>query len=268
MTSKLRETRRSTRTPAIWRGRLAPEVERASVPQAVRGRFTIPWRLVSGLLALCLLAVLALFFTSDAFYVHSIAVGGLKTMSSDEIFTLTNVTGIQIFWVDPEQVRQDILRSPTVADADVRIGWPPNMVQIVITEREPALVWQQAGTAVWIDLQGRVMRQREDRPGLLAVTAQEPSPIGGTVDQAVVTGAVQLQTLLPGLTGLRYQTDSGLGYNDPRGWEAWFGTGDDMPEKVLVYNAMVNDLQARGLNPKEINVVNPDAPFYSVLTRR
>ncbi len=238
------------------------------MPQAVRGRFTIPWRLISGLMVLSLLALLALFFTSDAFYVHSIAVGGLRTMSSDEIFTLTNITGMQIFWVDPEQVRQDILRSPTVADADVRIGWPPNMVQILITEREPALVWQQAGTAVWIDLQGRVMRQREDRAGLLAVTAEDAAPVGGTIDQGVVTGAVQLQTLLPNLTGLRYQTDSGLGYNDPRGWEAWFGAGDNMAEKVLVYNAMVSDLQARGINPQEINVENPDAPYYSVLTRR
>ena len=91
--------------------------------------------------------VLALLFSSDAFYVHSIAVGGLKYMSSNEIFTLTNVTNMHIFWVDPDQVRADILSSPTIADAQVRIGWPPNMVQIVITEREPALVWEQAGTA-------------------------------------------------------------------------------------------------------------------------
>ena len=151
MTSKLRETRRATRTPAIWRGRSSSEVERSPVQQAVRGRFTIPWRMVSGLLVLTLVMLLVLLFSSDAFYVHSIAVGGLKYMSSNEIFSLTNVTNMHLFWVDPVQVRADIMRSPTIADAQVRVGWPPNMVQIIITEREPALVWEQAGTANWID---------------------------------------------------------------------------------------------------------------------
>ncbi len=45
------------------------------------------------------------------------------------------------------------------------------------------------------------------------------------------------------------------------------GTGTDMPEKVLIYNAIVGNLQARGIIPNEINVANPDAPFYSVLDR-
>lgn len=270
MSSKLRETRRSARTPAIWRGRFSTEAEHAPVQHGVRGRFSIPWRLVSGLLVASLLMVLALFFTSDAFYVHSIAVGGLRYMTSNEIFALTNVTGLHVFWIDPDEVRAGILRSPTVADADVRVGWPPNMVQIIITEREPALVWEQAGTASWIDLQGRVMRQREDRADLLRVTADSSinGPIGDRVDPEIVTGAVQLQTLLPNVTVLRYHPDKGLGYNDQRGWEAWMGTGSNMPEKIHIYNAIVANLQARGIVPSEINVANPDAPFYSVLSGR
>jgi cell division septal protein FtsQ len=263
MTSKMRETRRSTRTPAIWRGRLSPEVERTPVQHGARGRVRISWRIVSGMMVLSLLVVLALFFTSDAFYVHSIAVGGLRTMTSNEIFTLTNVTSLHIFWVDPDQVRADVLRSPTIADAEVRIGWPPNMVQIIITEREPALVWEQAGQATWIDLQGRVMRQREDRAGLLRVSVDGvlSGPVGATVDPDIVTGAVQLQTLLPNASLLRYHPDKGLGYNDQRGWEVWFGTGSDMAEKVLIYNAMIVDFQDRGYFLREFNLVNPDAPF-------
>ncbi len=271
MTSKLRESRRTTtsaRTPAIWRGRLAPEAEHAPVQHGVRGRFAIPWRLVSGLLALTLLMVLALFFASDAFYVHSIAVGGLNYMSSNEIFSLTNVTGMHVFWVDAAQVRADIKRSPTIADADVRVGWPPNMVQIIITERQPALVWEQAGTANWVDLQGRVMKQRENRSDLLRISADSSvtGEVGATVDKNVVTGAVQLQALMPNITVLRYHPDKGLGYNDQRGWEAWLGAGSDMPERVLIYDSIVNDLLARGVVPTEVNVEDPNAPFYSILT--
>ncbi len=270
MTSKLRETRRSSRTPAIWRGRMSSKAEHAPVRHGVRGRFAMPWRLVSGLIVLSLLMVLALFFTSDAFYVRSIAVGGLHYMTSNEIFSLTNITNLHVFWVDPQQVRADIMRSPTVADAEVRIGWPPNMVQIIITEREPALVWEQAGVASWIDLQGRVMRQREDRPDLLRISVDNTitDPVGVTIDPDIVTGALQLQSLLPGIHVLRYHPDTGLGYNDQRGWEALMGTGTDMPEKVLIYNAIVSSLQARGIIPSEISVANPDAPFYSVLAGR
>ncbi len=270
MTSKLRENRRTTRTPGIWRGRLAPDVDHPAVQHGARGRVFVSWRLVSGFIVLTLLVILALFFTSDAFYVHSIAVGGLHYMSPSEILKLTNVTNMHIFWVDPAQVRADILRSPTVADAQVTIGWPPNMVQIIVTEREPALVWEQAGVATWIDLQGRVMRQREDRPDLLVVSADSllTAPVGQSVNPDVVTGAVQLQSLLPNVKLLRYHPDKGLGYNDQRGWEAWLGTGADMPEKVQVYNAIVASLQARGIVPNEIDVESPDAPYYSVLAGR
>jgi hypothetical protein len=61
---------------------------------------------------------------------------------------------------------------------------------------------------------------------------------------------------------LRYHPDKGLGYQDARGWNAWLGTGTNMPEKILIYNAIVANLQARGITPSEINVSNPDAPFY------
>lgn len=270
MTSKLRETRRTERTPAIWRGQQAATADRAPVQHGARGRFAMHWRVVSGMIVVTLLAVLALFFTSDAFYVRSVAVGGLRYMTSNEIFTLTNVTGMHIFWVDADQMRQDILRSPTIANAQVRIGWPPNMVQIIVTEREPALVWEQSGTATWIDLQGRVMRQREDRNDLLRVSVDNliTGPVGSTIDAQIVTGAVQLQSLLPGIGLLRYHPDKGLGYNDQRGWQAWLGTGSNMPEKVAIYNAIVMNLQSRGVVPTEINVANPDAPFYSVFAGR
>jgi hypothetical protein len=43
------------------------------------------------------------------------------------------------------------------------------------------------------------------------------------------------------------------------------GTGADMSEKIHIYNAIVSNLQTRNTVPNEINVANPDAPFYSVL---
>jgi hypothetical protein len=216
-------------------------------------------------------AVLLMFFVSDAFYVHSIGVGGLTYMTKEEVFALTDIANLHLFWVDPEAVRQAVMRSPTVADATVIVGWPPEMVRIIIEEREPALVWVQSGVATWIDLQGRVMRQRQDRTDLLRITVDGvEGPLGPNVriDEAIVVGALQLRTILPLDLSLRYDPLKGLGYKDERGWDVWLGSGTDMPEKMLIYRALADSLLARGIQPGEINVANRHAPYYSALWGR
>jgi len=82
------------------------------------------------------------------------------------------------------------------------------------------------------------------------------------VDVNIVTGALQLKALRSNITDLRYDPDKGLGFADGRGWLVWFGTGTDMPEKLTIYETLVKNLQARGIQPSEINLVNPDAPVY------
>jgi hypothetical protein len=142
------------------------------------------------------------------------------------------------------------------------------MVQIVIQEREPAVVWVQSGLPTWVDIQGRVMSQREDRPDLLQILSDvQDGPLGQNVQLGVdiISGALQLKALNPAMTTVRYNPTKGLGYQDQRGWLAWFGVGTDMPVKISVYNAMVNNLMSRGIQATEINIVNPDAPFYSAL---
>jgi cell division septal protein FtsQ len=217
------------------------------------------------MIVLVMLGLLVMFFTTPFFYVQSIGVAGLKYTTSEEIYTLTEVAGMHVFWVDPEQVRQGILRSPTLADASVTLGWPPQMVQITVREREPALLWEQAGVVTWVDVQGRVMRQRADVPGLLRILAEADS-LGSDreVPLEVVTGALQLKSARPAIDALRYNRVSGLGYNDGRGWTVWFGTGTNMPEKLTMYEDLVSKLLARNLTPVEVNMMNADAPFYRV----
>lgn len=283
MTSRLRERQRrprggardAARKPAVYRGGALPRPEPPEKPveHGAKPRSAVNWRLFSALIVLLLVGILALFLVLDAFYVRTISVAGLTYMPRDEVFTLSGIVsegGYQhLFWLDPEEIRQNILRSPSVADARVYIGWPPETVQVIIQEREPSLVWVQSGVAVWLDLQGRVMRQRVDLPHLLRVDSQlegVPSPSSELVPdvELVVSGALQLRELLPSLSALRYHPDNGLGFTDPGGWEAWFGSGSDMPVKIVVYRALVQNLTQRGIIPREINVIDPDAPFYAV----
>jgi hypothetical protein len=283
MSSRLRQRRNKSiavpsrpvpsRTAAVYRPPLsgaAPAVG-APVDHGLRPRTDIEWRWISGMIVVLLSGVLTLFFTLDAFYVRAVAVGGLTYLTKDEVFSLASVVNeegsIHLFWLDPNDIRTSLLRSPSIADATVYVGWPPDMVQIIIQEREPSLVWVQSGVAVWLDLQGRVMRQRIDRPDLVRVIAEGDDlgvpNVNVPIDQEIVNGALQLHTLVPEQTTLRYDRIKGLGYNDPNGWVVWYGIGSNMAEKHLIYTTIINNLRARGIAPLEINVSNPDAPFYS-----
>ncbi|MBZ0281970.1 MAG: FtsQ-type POTRA domain-containing protein [Anaerolineae bacterium] len=269
MTSRLRERRRSSsREPGILRGPGVPSTGTggfAPVEHGARRRGVVGWRAISAMIVLALSAVLFMFFAVPIFYVHSIAVGGLKYLTKEEVFALTDVANMHVFWINPETVRQSILRSPTIADARVTISWPPNMVQIVVQEREPALVWEQTGVATWVDVQGRVMYQHEERPDLVKIASLiSDGPMGQNVqlNLDIVTGALQLKQLRPNIDVLRYDPVKGLGYPDGRGWMVWFGIGTDMPEKLLIYETIVSDLQARGIVPTTVDVGNPDAPVY------
>lgn len=270
MTSRLRSRRQPVTAPTRTPGSLRPpgmptEPLDRPVQHGLRADHTGRWRLVSGLIVLVMVGLLVLFFATPFFYVQSIAVGGLKYTTKEEVFTLTDIAGMHVFWIDPEQVRQGILRSPTLADATVTLGWPPQMVTVLVQEREPALLWEQAGVITWVDVQGRVMRQRADIDGLLRIVAEADS-LGSDlqVPLEVVTGALQLKSARPAIDALRYNRLSGLGYNDGRGWTVWFGTGTNMPEKLTMYEDLVSKLLARNILPIEVNMMNADAPFYRV----
>ncbi len=224
-------------------------------------------RMLSAVILLALGVVLYMFFQSDAFYVRRIEVGGLYHLTAEEVFALSGIANQHLFWVDAQQVREEILRSPSVAAVDVLVNWPPHLVQIEVQEREPALIWEQAGVRTWIDVRGRVMQQRTDIEGLLRIVVIDvDTPVGPNVviPQGVVDGALQLRGLYPDTEVLIYDGLKGLGYQDVRGWRVWFGEGANMPAKINVYRAIVADLDTRGIFPEFVDVGDINAPYYKV----
>jgi hypothetical protein len=255
---------RANRQPALYRPANGEATELPTVQHGLREAI-ISWRLFSGLIVVSLGVVLFLFFSADAFYVHTIGVSGLRYLQKDEIFRWAEIADLHLFWIDPAQVRASIMRSPAVADAEVLLGWPPNMVLINIQEREPALIWSQAGVDLWVDLHGFVLMQPpQERADLIRVVAEGAGELLTPRDRLpgeLVTGALQLAPLLGEARTLRYHPVDGLGFARPEGTEVWFGSGVDMPTKLLVYEAILADWAARGATAREINVGNPDAPF-------
>jgi hypothetical protein len=147
------------------------------------------------------------------------------------------------------------------------------MINIEIEERQPAIMWSDAGQRLWVDLQGRMMPARVETNNLIRVEVtagafDEPLTDGQQLDNDIVFGALQLQELLPENSFLNYDRVHGLGWTDENGWQVWMGAGTGMTDKLKIYQTLVQDLIARGIQPGEINIANPNAPFYTVLWGR
>jgi len=82
------------------------------------------------------------------------------------------------------------------------------------------------------------------------------------VPQEILAGALQLRELRPGIDQLYYRPYGGLSYQDGRGWRGYFGTGNDMNQKLIIYETIVEDLLSRGIRPAHISVSNQEKPYY------
>lgn len=276
--SERRRMRRSQRNPRKSAAQATP----VAIPRGLPLRIYVSTRWFSALIVVMLLALLALFLTRDSFFINVIFVGGTKYLTSGEIFQRSGLAKLHIFWVDAATVEARLEADPAIAEAVVEVGWPPNSIQITITEREPALIWEQSGQRVWVDVQGRVMQLRQDIPGLVRVVVEKPSktphlgacPLqgmdevlgpGSCIDAATVSGALQFKALYPNVTEIVYDPAKGLGFLDGRGWVLWFGDGTDLATKMAINNKIVQTVYTeRRRQLIEVNVSDPDRPYYSV----
>lgn len=230
------------------------------------------WRLASAALLILCGAILALFFSGDVFFVRSIQVRGNDYVTREEVFAYSDIADFHMFWLDPEQIRQSVLRSPSIADISVVLGWPPNLIEIIVQESQPAIVWSDAGEETWLDLQGRAMRARAEMPNLLHINvvsadieAPKPRPDDFTGD--MVLGALRLREILPAGEQLSFHPLHGLGWTNELGWQIWMGSDSAavMSEKVKLYNVLLESYISRAIPVAELNIANPAAPFYQVL---
>ncbi|MBN1286870.1 MAG: FtsQ-type POTRA domain-containing protein [Anaerolineae bacterium] len=231
-------------------------------------RLRVGWRLVSFLLVVGLVSVLLMFIDGAMFYVNHIYVGGVRYLPPEEIYGLSGIANLHIFWVDPAAVARAVERDPAIADAQVEIGWP-SRVDIRVVEREPSIIWEQADVRTWVDVQGYIMPMRADDTNLLRIVVEGvDTPISPyeRIPKDIVDGALQLRALRPNIDVLFLHPVEGLGLLDGRGWRVYFGTGDDMAEKLLVYESLVEAVWqgGSGVWPELFDVGDLRAPYYRV----
>lgn len=251
------------------------------VPTDALRHFFLSARWVSlGLFALTVYAIY-LIGADVRFFLTYIPVEGSFTIPPADIVAASDLAGAHIFTADPGTAAAQIADLPGVVSATVTIGWP-NEVLIRIREDSPIAVWEEGGQDYWVTENGRLIPARTGSIGLLRIQSEmvesqtatataeldddwllDPvEPRLAFVPDEIMAAALQLRDLRPGIDQLYYRPAGGLSYEDSRGWRVYFGTGSDMAQKMMIYEAIVADLLARDVTPAYVSVSNKEKPYY------
>jgi hypothetical protein len=236
---------------------------------------------------LFLLTSYAIYFISSngGFYINSIPVVGAQVIPANEVLLASELGGVHIFAADPNDVANKIIDSvPGVISATVSLEWP-NIVEITIGEDAPVAMWEENGKQFWVNSGGKLIPARVPIPNLLTIRSEvttadialdleevelaegeeAPPPndlINDFVAEDVLEGARQLKILQPQANFFYYRPAGGLSFDDPRGWRAYFGVANDMEQKQVVYDVLVNQILANNQQPVYISVSNQEKPYY------
>ncbi|MDI6768430.1 MAG: FtsQ-type POTRA domain-containing protein [Anaerolineales bacterium] len=263
-----KKSRRQRYDIAFTMGRTDVRTPGIAIPQ-----FGTRW--LSGLLCAALIFILYSVWTSATFKVSGAEISGNQRLGETEINAALRVIGQPIFVANPAKITENLLNAyPDLSSVDVHVAFP-NRIIVDVVERTPLIAWYQDGTLAWIDAQGIGFPPRGQAGNLINVVANgDPPPVQVDpaqssnqkppfLDPAMVQVITVLYSYVPGGASLLYDPQFGLGWQDVRGWQVYFGqNSDDIPLKLNVYQAIVDRLTNQGIRPALISMEYPDAPFF------
>jgi hypothetical protein len=266
------------------------ELSMPSIPMIRPG-----WRLLSGLLVVAMVALLIIVTSTPTFEVKAPRISGLGRISQADMEAVLDLKSQSIVTVSPAEIRDSLMKAfPELSAVAVSVGLPAD-VAIAVRERVPVLAWKVKDTITWIDGEGVMFGPRGDAGPLLTIqsddnpplaqgfpaanAAAQPTPASDTtatpvatppvdtasqrVDSKIIEAAGLLKGQMPENSTLVYSKLNGLGWTDQRGWQVYFGLNfDDMPAKLVMYQAIVDQLTQNKITPALISVENLHAPYY------
>lgn len=227
------------------------------------------WRLLSGALILLIALGLYLAWTSPLFLVTSASVTGVQRLPAEEINAALGLNGVPVFLIAPRVLEESLLRAfPDVETVSVKVAFPARVI-VSLRERQPVIAWIEGNAMTWVDAEGFAFRPRGEAPGLLTVLAAarpasvSADPQGRFLPPDLVRAFLKMAPYVPPGTPVLYDPQYGLGWNDARGWRAYFGLGtEDLALKLRIYETLINTLTQRGVRPTLVSVAYPNAPIY------
>jgi cell division protein FtsQ len=245
------------------------EIRLPAIPQIQFG-----WRLVSLIVGTILISFVYLAWTAPLLKVTSPEITGLQRLTEQDINVILQLSGKQIFMVNPDQLERKLTESfPEFIGVDVQVD-VPNSVKIKVEERTPILIWRQDDKSVLVDANGFAFPLRESaasEPELIVQASGPPPVIIETQTKLepirflpveMVSAFVSLSAIVPTDTNLVFDSVHGLGWKDKKGWEVYFGDVSDIDMKLNVYKAILQKLKKEKIEPALISIEYVHAPYY------
>ncbi len=238
------------------------------------------WRVLSGALSAVMFILIMYMAISPMFKVNQLKINGLQRLSSLEVESSLQIGNTAIFALNPKKVVDTLTNAfPELTNIRVTISLPAT-VSISVTERVPVVSWVTPDRTYWIDLEGTVFPARGEANPPLTILSNDnppapPDQIGSnetilslslptrTIDPAVLNAIRELSSRMPQETTFLYSEQDGLGWNDTRGWQVYIGMDlSNLPVKITEYEAIINQLDQKGIHPMLVSVEHIDAPFF------
>lgn len=229
-------------------------------------RGSINWsRALATLLMAVSAALLIWFFTDMRFYVFEAHVQGTTLVDPNEVYRASGLAGYSVFYIDRCAVA-DRIRTEVVGVEHVHVECQlPNHLLIGIEEGDVRFLWQTAGLSYVLDGAGRVLQPDDGSHGALITildTDERSVEPGDQVDIVALRTAESLHRLLPEVTIFEYSRDRGLGVQDARGWQIWFGDDQSLLKKVATMHAMLQRITSNGETVRLIDLRFAETPYY------
>ncbi|MCW5874560.1 MAG: FtsQ-type POTRA domain-containing protein [Anaerolineales bacterium] len=231
----------------------------------------VGWRVVSAALVAGCLLLLYSMATAASFRVARVELQGAQRVDGHAINNALGISGQSIFAIEPDKLYTTLRdQFPELERIAVSIGFPGG-VTVTVKEREPLIVWEQAGLTLWVDAAGVAFIPQGDASGLIRVGALDAPPaLAGNAPEShqfirpeMVFAIQALDRIAPEDAPLIYDPKLGFGWNDPGGWQAYFGQdGKDIDQRLAVYLQILDELRVRRLVPTLISVAQLHAPYY------
>ncbi|MCY3935329.1 MAG: FtsQ-type POTRA domain-containing protein [Chloroflexi bacterium] len=248
------------------RARQFREKRRQSGRRIMRGR----QRWFSGAIILCIALLILQFVISPAFYVNAISLAGVSYYTHEEMIGMTGVARKNVFWLNPAEIRESLLRQPGIEEAEVQVGWPLGTVQIHIIEKQPLFVWQAGEHSVWVTQHGEIMPVYLKQLSLPLVVSSAAVQKQRDHDETFVASLVD--DVLALLQSVPDQADApvlfdpnpfrGLGHWLDEETVVWYGRGGDFEYRAAVAAEIHSLAREEGVTIAEINVAQPLTYHY------
>ncbi len=156
---------------------------------------------VTGVIVLALGAAYTVFRTPLVEVKHVVVLGAVR-LADETVLERTDLLGKNMLTLDSGPSYDAIARLPLVQEVSIVRAWP-NTVRIILREREPWGVWEQAGVSHPIDREGVVLGAVEapaDGPRIISASLATLRP-GDRVDPEAIRAVIEIAELLPAALG-------------------------------------------------------------------